>query len=142
MNIKIHGRIVGEVRLKALENAIARIQKDGKNALSKEYVGVKNYAHFGDQRCDCQYGFGPSHGSIVFRIERATRVVRPKDDAILVLGDDEVYFLECARDFQELAEAYGEYKNLYDYLMAYSEANNTLVEINRLFNQFCPQTHS
>lgn len=32
------------------------------------YFGVKNYSHFGDQREDHQYGYGPKHGHIVFAI--------------------------------------------------------------------------
>ena len=41
---------------------------NGAQRLRDGYFGVKNYAHFGDQRCDCQYHLGPKHGSIVFRI--------------------------------------------------------------------------
>lgn len=32
------------------------------------YFGIKNYAHFGDQRADGKYHLGPKHGNIVFRI--------------------------------------------------------------------------
>ncbi|MBD9658079.1 hypothetical protein [Pantoea sp. PNT03] len=37
-------------------------------SLKHEYFGTKNYAHWSDQRCDCAYGYGPSHGSIVFHV--------------------------------------------------------------------------
>lgn len=78
------------VRQEALEDAIAAIQADPAKALSAEYIGVKNYAHFGDQRCDCENGMGPKHGSIVFRISRVT--TKPLDE-------DAIYLLEAARDF-------------------------------------------
>ncbi|WP_182056545.1 hypothetical protein [Pantoea sp. ME81] len=41
---------------------------NGATALKTEYFGTKDYAHWSDQRCDCAYGYGPSHGSVVFRI--------------------------------------------------------------------------
>lgn len=40
----------------------------GAPRLKKQYFGAKDYAHFRGQRCDCTYGFGPTHGSIVFAI--------------------------------------------------------------------------
>ena len=45
---------------------IAAAKKDlstGASGLSKEYIGQKRYEGF-DQRCDCEYGCGPSHGYI------------------------------------------------------------------------------
>jgi hypothetical protein len=36
--------------------------------LKREYFGTKNYAKWGGQRCDCEYGMGPRHGSICFSI--------------------------------------------------------------------------
>ncbi|MFA6831874.1 MAG: hypothetical protein WCR36_06355 [Bacteroidaceae bacterium] len=39
----------------------------GVNKLKREYIGQKYYGAF-DQRCDCEYGYGPSHGSIYQRI--------------------------------------------------------------------------
>jgi hypothetical protein len=76
-----------------IEEAIAKIQSDGGEALSRQYMGIKNYAGFGDQREDHDYGYGPSHGSIIFRIERTNRNQR------VILGDDHIYLLECVRDF-------------------------------------------
>jgi hypothetical protein len=38
--------------------------------LKTEYLGIKNYAAFGDQREDHTYGMGPRHGTIVFSIGR------------------------------------------------------------------------
>jgi len=53
-----------------IEEAIALIQKDPENAMKSEYLGIKNYAAFGDQREDHSYGMGPRHGCIVFSIGR------------------------------------------------------------------------
>jgi hypothetical protein len=39
----------------------------GAKHLSHEYIGQKYYSGY-DQRCDCKYGYGPSHGSIYQRI--------------------------------------------------------------------------
>lgn len=82
-------------RKSLIETAISEILKDGATALQREYLGYKQYAGFGDQRCDCEYGMGPRHGSIVFDIGR-TREARRQ---AVTLGFDEVYLLECVRDF-------------------------------------------
>jgi hypothetical protein len=55
------------VRLQALADAKADLANGG-DQIGREYFGVKNYDGFGDQRCDCEYGLGPRHGSIVFSI--------------------------------------------------------------------------
>lgn len=39
----------------------------GVNQLKREYIGQKYYGSF-DQRCDCEYGYVPSHGSIYQKI--------------------------------------------------------------------------
>ncbi len=41
---------------------------DGFKKLRHKYFGCKNYASFYCQRHDCQYGFSPTHGTIVFSI--------------------------------------------------------------------------
>lgn len=41
---------------------------NGCKHLSKQFYGVKIYSSFGEQRCDCEYGYGPRHGSIVFSV--------------------------------------------------------------------------
>lgn len=87
--------IEGAPRADAIADAIENIQKHPTGALMTNYIGVKNYAGFGDQREDHEYGMGPRHGSIVFRIER-TRMAREKR---IALGEDEIYLLECYRDF-------------------------------------------
>lgn len=88
--------VEGSPRNGLIEEAIAAIQKDPIGALRKEYFGIKNYAGFGDQREDHPYGYGPKHGSIVFRIGRAN----PGDGK--PLDNDAIYFLEACRDFGTL----------------------------------------
>lgn len=89
--VAINGHPGGAVRAEAIMDAIAAIQKDGDSALKETYVGVKNYAHFGDQREDHQDGYGPKHGTIVFSIRRQPKVAR--------LDIDAVYYIESYRDF-------------------------------------------
>jgi hypothetical protein len=93
-HLRIGGLVSSEVREKAVADAIASIQKDGVLAMSCGYIGVKNYASFGDQREDHEYGMRPRHGDIVFRIER-TEAVR---GGTFELGEDHIYLLECVRD--------------------------------------------
>lgn len=88
--LKVGGIPLGTVRLEAIADAISRIQVDGWMALRGEYIGVKNYAAFGDQREDHKEGYGPRHGTTVFYIRRAGEGA---------LGSDEIYLLECLRDF-------------------------------------------
>ena len=95
--IFVAGNPQGPAREEVIADAISAIQNDGQKALKAEYMGIKNYAHFGDQRCDCSYGMGPKHGSIVFRIGRRG------DDRDATLGADEIYLLECVRDFGQFS---------------------------------------
>lgn len=85
--------VEGHPRNSLIEEAIAAIQKDPLAALREHYFGIKNYAAFGDQREDHQYGYGPKHGSIVFRIGRAD----PGNGK--PLDNDAIYYLEAYRDF-------------------------------------------
>lgn len=94
-SIYVQGIADSSVRKEAIEDAIKKIIEDGANALKSGYIGVKQYSGFGDQRTDCEYGMGPRHGSIVFSIGRH------RND-MSVLGKDEIYLLECERDFKPL----------------------------------------
>ena len=40
----------------------------GGRTLSERYFGTKDYDRWSDQREDHEYGYGPRHGSIVFRV--------------------------------------------------------------------------
>lgn len=70
---------VSEQRAAAVNRAVNSIA-NGDIPMQKQYMGVKNYDHFGDQCCDCEYGMGPRHGNIVFRIESIERKRSWTDD--------------------------------------------------------------
>ena len=93
--IYMEGVPIGHGRLEIIEEAIALIQQDPEGALKQEYLGMKNYAHFGDQREDHKYGYGPKHGHIVFSVGRNKR----RDAHEGPLDGDAIYLLEAARDF-------------------------------------------
>lgn len=60
--------------------------------LWRQYFGIKNFEGFGDQRCDCEYGMGPRHGSIVFSVG-LSREVRSRQELLAVEIDDALYLL-------------------------------------------------
>ena len=129
--------VQGAPRLDRIEEAIGLIQKDG-TCLRKRYIGVKQYAGFGDQNSDNDYGYGPSHGSIVFQIER----VRNNMEA--VLGSDHIYLLECVRDFGAWADD-AKIKRLYnlcDTLREWGKAVERVVELEKLLANAKIETHS
>jgi len=90
-------------RLDVIETAILEIQAKPEVALSLKYLGVKNYAGFGDQREDHEYGYGPRHGSIVFSVGRK----RPNLNG--QLDGDAIYALEILRDTAETVFPYNEF---------------------------------
>lgn len=91
--LRVSGVCNTSARRAVIEDAIAAIQADPVTALTLEFMGVKDYAGFVDQRCDCKYGYGPRHGCIVFRVGRAY----PGDKSSL--GEDDIAFLLRARGF-------------------------------------------
>ena len=70
--LNVEGICSSPTRQSLLERVIADLQDNPEQALKDKYAGIKNYAHFGDQVSCHPYGFGPTHGSIVFRIGRGT----------------------------------------------------------------------
>ena len=82
------GSDAGDRRAKVVADAKTAIAAGG-GALQHEYLGVKNYDSFGDQRCDCQYGFGPTHGSIVFSIG-LTRAAREQLEEGRALSPEQI----------------------------------------------------
>ena len=67
--IYIHGdyRRIGGESASCVAAAKADLAAGAQN-LKKDYFGAKNYDRWSGQRCDCTYGYGPTHGSIVFAI--------------------------------------------------------------------------
>jgi len=90
--IYIEGLPKNQIRRDKIEQAIKLIQENPTSAMLKEYLGVKQYAGFDDQECDCRYGMGPTHGNIVFSIGRKDSY-RGENNP---LGEDEIYFLLTA----------------------------------------------
>lgn len=57
----------GEARAAAVRDAIADLVS-GPTKMRTDSFGTKDYDRWSGQRCDCRYGYGPSHGHIVFEI--------------------------------------------------------------------------
>lgn len=93
--LRIYGRLGGE-SASAIEDARKAILAGG-GRLRTEFFGTKNYDRWSGQRCDCSYGYGPSHGYIVFEIG-LTSEARKRDltaeeieDALYLLGNVKAY---------------------------------------------------
>lgn len=57
----------GEDRQRALLKAIDDLAT-GAQAIKKSYFGTKMYARWHGQYVECSYGYGPSHGHVIFSI--------------------------------------------------------------------------
>lgn len=77
--LKIRGLDYGEFSERCVREAIKDIALDTPQ-MSKQYFGVKNYAGWRHQTCDCPYGMGPTHGSIVFSVGLQNPRVNLTDD--------------------------------------------------------------
>lgn len=64
--------------------------------------GTKNYDRWSGQRCDCEYGYGPSHGSICFSIGLHPEV-RKREEKTLTADEMEavIYYLTNLERVQE-----------------------------------------
>jgi len=105
-------------RLEVIEDAIKDFY-NGCERLKRNYFGIKNYAHFGDQRCDCEYGYGPRHGYIVFSVGIKEKW---QFDVKKIPVSDVIYALEAFRDFgYKDVEFFGDKKrmNLFDVINLY-----------------------
>jgi len=114
----------GDSRAKAIEDAIAGIQNDPDETLLKGYIGIKNYAAFGDQREDHSINMGPRHGTIVFSVCRQRGYVGR-------IGVSAIALLEATRDFPAVPDGEDQYRrkrylNLCDVLARREKAENEL----------------
>ena len=57
----------GEAR-EALRDAILALIEPGQPKLRSGYIGCKSHDRWACQRCDCSYGTGPRHGSIILSV--------------------------------------------------------------------------
>ena len=92
--LEVRGSFIGggDARASVVNDAI-RVLIDGTSDLQRNYFGTKSYDRWHGQRCDCEYGFGPRHGSIIFYVG-----LRPEwRNANLSSTQIEacVYFLTC-----------------------------------------------
>ena len=88
------------IRWKAIEDAITDLANGG-SKLKGNYFGVKNYDRFGDQREDHNYGMGPRHGSIVFRIGLVDRKKELTEQEI----EAAIYYLTHLKTIQDAKQA-------------------------------------
>ena len=93
--IYVKGICNSKAREAIIEEAIKLIGENPVEAFSKRYIGTKDYAHFKDQSVECEYGYGPKHGNVVFSIGRVNQGINLPE-----LGEDEIYFLMACRDFK------------------------------------------
>lgn len=136
--IRVEGSPNTQERKDLVEEAIGLIQADPAGALKGQYIGFKNYAHFGDQRCDGPAGTGPRHGSIVFSIGR-----NRSGEEVETLDSDCIYFLECWREFGEVKlpdESPNSYRseinaNLATILYHYQEATEKAAMLGNLLDR-------
>lgn len=79
--------------IEVIRQLIDNISQDKFDILDR-YYGAKDYDRFICQSVKCKYGYGPSHGSVVFKIEATESwrngEITPSDDDI----DDILYVLE------------------------------------------------
>ena len=92
--LEIRGSFIGggDARLSVVNDAIS-VLLDGTSDLRRKYFGTKSYDRWHGQRCDCEYGFGPKHGSIIFYVG-----LRPKWREVNLSSiqiEACVYFLTC-----------------------------------------------
>ncbi len=137
-NLHVSGVPDSPVRLTAIEDAITEIQADGEAALKDHYIGVKQYAAFGDQRADNEYGRKPYHGEIVFQIYRTP------GNFETVLGSDEIYLIEAVRDAGTLQISCGGKDrewNLCDVIMQQRNTTRELLDLCEVLGKITVESH-
>ena len=65
--VVVRGMVTPGERAKVVDDACVAVAEGG-GRLRREFFGTKNYDRWHNQRCDCVYGYGPRHGSIVFSV--------------------------------------------------------------------------
>lgn len=100
----------GEDRHSALNDAISDIAHGGK-IIVREFFGTKNYAQWGGQRCDCEYGMGPRHGAIVFAIglrDEYRKSLRRHDGFYEQIPEEDrdtmIYFLRNLEEYEAICK--------------------------------------
>lgn len=73
-----HREATAEVR-RCFQQAIEEIRGGTLGHLRREYYGVKQYEHWASQESGHPYGYGPTHGSVWFRIGLTREFMRRSD---------------------------------------------------------------
>jgi hypothetical protein len=89
--VYIKGKAHSPCRKGVLQEAIQDLLNNSGKKMKERYFGVKNYDSFGDQECDCEYGMGPTYGSIVFEIGLHREYRNKTIDENLL--EDAIYYL-------------------------------------------------
>lgn len=120
--IQVKGRPNTPGRKLLIDEAIKSLQSDAYGeALANEFLGMKNYASFGDQRCDCKYGYGPTHGNIVFSVARSSDFRNKSLNKFETTSA--IYYLLAERDFEyNKANEQEPYLNLWQVIEQMDEA--------------------
>ena len=89
----------GEDRASVIADAIKQLAtgepiRKYYNDLWRVAFGTKNYDRWSGQRCDCEYGYGPSHGGIVFQVG-FSEAARKRQPQVLTSDETEaaIYYL-------------------------------------------------
>ena len=64
------------------------------NLMREKYFGVKNYSAWRHQECDCKYGYGPTHGYVVFSVG----LRKPNEPLTDEQKEDCLYYLNLLKD--------------------------------------------
>jgi hypothetical protein len=125
--ISTQGFCTTKKREALVEIAISKLQTNPEDWAKEEYFGIKNYAQFGDQRADCSYGMGPTHGSIVFRIGRGENFDPGKKDLYV---EYLIYFRDFRNDLVKRKE-WG-YLDLHDTIREHAYLTERLSMISKI----------
>ena len=99
--IEVRGQVYPGMRQRVVENAIRQLARGG-GVLHHEYFGTKHYSGFVDQRCDCEYGYGPKHGTVVFSVGLSSQF---RERTLLSEQiEDAVYYLKNLGKIQDTEE--------------------------------------
>lgn len=97
LSIQVTGPLAGEDTY-VIDAVLSELATSGGEALFRSYLGTKNYSGWSHQACHwMEYGMGPKHGTIVFRIA----ISRPLKESPRALTADEIeaamYLLEMLK---------------------------------------------
>jgi hypothetical protein len=105
----------GEDRASVIQDAIKQLAtgepiRQFYGDLWSHYFGTKNYDRWSGQRSDHQYGYGPGHGSIVFRVGIVDGVRKDRTQADLTAEEVEaaIYYLTNIKRVQDAEAAAAE----------------------------------